>query len=1504
MIGEPGGRSDKAGNSYEIKCIISEMLKIVRGKNYSITIEPIGEDELGTDILVKRVNDDTQEHIQCKCSNGEKTDWRIADLKARGIIQKWAMQLNRTPLTAVSLQSPIGANYLETLINRATNTGDDPLLFYENQICTNGELRKEYERFCKVFEIELSDHSLNGDISRSINFLRRISIKQMPIFALDEQIETQIETLFLAETIEVKSALISWIIDGNILGHEITYEILKGFFSKHNLLLRSVDDKRDRLRLEEINREYRAWFRPIGNKLYERGEYARCKELIDEQKSFIISGHAGSGKSGCTEAIIEYCENKEIPYIAIKLDRKTPQGSCYSWGKNLGFSGSFVSVLHQISKESTAVIILDQLDALRWTKSDSRQALDVCLEVINRVNMLNEERTKKMCVVFVCRKYDIENDNNIKILFSNSEQTTNGNSWARVEIGELDENTVKEITGNQYAKMQKRLQDLLKNPGNLYIWSQIECKEQLTDCSTTFQLIEAWSKQVCDHSPYSNMEDIIEKLAAKFDENGKLFLPCSMLSIENQTHQYLLSSRMLVQESNRVGFAHQSILDYYISKQMISACLNNETIDEIIGGKERQTPIRRYQVQMFLQAVLEYDRELFLELTDEMLVSPNIRYNFKHLVYECFGQIENPDDKILQHLRVKITGEEELVRWINNVIAGRNQFISYLLVEGILDEWIRDTRKKQLVFSLLQSVSTRMTTEEVDFISKHSFKNIEDDKLFNEVIWHELSDDSDELFEYRMKLYSVYPEMMTNLYLQLKKLFPQYAERVARLLALWCEKRDHLEKMKIGGMNEIIDEEGGFKINNGEDIVNLLLRYLPQTSHFSVRDNRWVAERWQTEKTTERYIIEILKKANCSIIDGNPELFWNIYKEYMGRGFGLFDELILSAISKLPEQFSNRVMEYICSDFNQNIYDKTSGEKDQLLYVKKAISVHAIRCDAAVLNLFEQKLIRFVPDRTVRVYRDRVEQNKKGDAWTYRSFWGELQYELLRALPYDRLSLNGRQLINTLERKFGKEYVSPYLNSGISGGVVRSPISGKKISSKQWLQIITNKKIPANDHLRFYNNDAFESSIWTYRTDFHSQASKYPGETIAMVLKNKDRIVPEYVEPLYSGVAMSSNVCESDWEILEALFREYPCNMRGRRAAYFCEIIEKNPNFPWSSDVLDMVKTIAEMHEEPAFESNCETDTRTLYDESYSCVRGCAASAIEKLIMKKPILLEKYKSSIESLVCNDAVYVRMAALRPLYCSFDVDGEWASKLILQVYESDLRCIYSYNANGWLFRLYKTDKDRVKRIILDCTRVDDKYLNQIGGACICELFLRYGEFSEDMNRIDEWGDIKTKAVLEMAVAYMKEEKCREQAQLIISRCLSKDIDIDYVLSRLFSEELVDIKGDEDFIEEIISSKLGRKLLPEFIAFIGKQKCSIKDYGKVLISTCSETVNDDSGSNYLLNQEVSKIVFALYDECKNSRIREYQEYASECLDILDLMYEKQLGLARRLTVQLMER
>lgn len=51
MAFERGGRTDKFGNRYEDRYVVNRMIALLREQISSITIEPVGEDESGVDLL-------------------------------------------------------------------------------------------------------------------------------------------------------------------------------------------------------------------------------------------------------------------------------------------------------------------------------------------------------------------------------------------------------------------------------------------------------------------------------------------------------------------------------------------------------------------------------------------------------------------------------------------------------------------------------------------------------------------------------------------------------------------------------------------------------------------------------------------------------------------------------------------------------------------------------------------------------------------------------------------------------------------------------------------------------------------------------------------------------------------------------------------------------------------------------------------------------------------------------------------------------------------------------------------------------------------------------------------------------------------------------------------------------------------------------------------------------------------------------------------------------------
>jgi len=1143
----------------------------------------------------------------------------------------------------------------------------------------------------------------------------------------------------------------------------------------------------------------------------------------------------------------------------------------------------------------------------------------VCMELIKQVKYLNYEREHKIIIVFVCRSYDLQNDNNIKALFkTESDANKEKDVWQKVVVQNFDEDVVKNVVGEKYKKLTIKIRQLLQIPSNLYIWQHLDEGETYDDCITTSNLIEEWYQQICKNSIGVGVQEKViietqEHIVSVLDRMGRLYAPKNILKVEESGFDYLISAEMIVVDGKRVGFVHQSILDYFISKRMMQQYFEDKKIEDIIGEKNRQTPSRRYQIQMFLQNLLEYDSVDFLNAGKNMLASEGVRYYVQFVFYEILRQITEPDENIEEFIKDSCKNESCVDYLLNNVIYGQRSYVVMLRKCGILEQWFADTKRKKIVFNLLRSISPDLSSLDIAFIKAHSFKNEEDDRQFAGCLPHDIIQESEELFELRMNFYHRYPEWAQELYIDMKSMMKHCEKRTIRLISFWIKN-----KITSKGKNlyryeeELVDESDSFLVENGKYVLDELLQYIPKGDSWEVQYSDW-SGRYMHKCGLERTTVELIKKANKAIISQNPELFWNYYEPYMGKNYVIYNEIILHGLQFLPTAYSNQVISYLASDLDKNIFDYTSGAYDQIELAKEVIKVHATLCDATYLATFENTIKKYVSPRAAEWYKSRIEQNKaKEYAPVYWSFWGDMQYQLLQSIPYKRLFSESKNLLRVLERKFeGKSH--RYTNGDGHSGWVASPVSGKKIGKKQWLQIITNKEIANRNrsHWREVDGGFIESSLEMYASDFHSAVKNEPESMIRLALENKEKIISIYIDSMYSGAEFSERIDEVNQMTWEEMFRVFPCDMESQRASYFCGILEKTKIYTWSSEILAQLKDIAINYKGTTDKSDSEEtdvhDCEKLHSKALNCVKGTASRAIGHLLWENKELFQEFKEVIDNLTLDDDPAVNMASFYALWPSYNIDREWTETKIMRLYEFDFRMAGFQDSKGMFFRLYPKYKERVLTVIRKCFESQDKRLIQIGGYSLCEFFIRYGEFTEIISKIEELNEGQVKAILHMAVIYLKYEEYRDKSKEIILKYKNSESDIEISLTGMFHDKLVDVERDSDFLLEIMNSKVSKRMVYSFVRFLEENALSVRDYAEIILTLCESALEMDSESiakQWGIEDNVSKLIIALYDECANSEKESDKQIAERCLELWDVMFEKQIGQVRELSRKLMER
>lgn len=1336
---EKGGRADKAGNRFENNWVLYNLLQVVEEKIQYIMIEAIGEDEEGVDLWIGNW-DGSREGQQCKGRYGSEESWSYGTLNAKGIWTKWKNQLEREEKVKVSLVSPLSFTQLEDLSNRARNTNGNAKDFYMYQI-DNADVSKDtkqlYEKYCNIMGI---DYSYDFGVLQSIDYLSRTYYRQRPDFESKQIVLDKIYIQFMGKPLDIYDKLLRFILTEDIFGKKIDIVYLNSYLRDCGVEYRNLaKDTRILPRVKELNDEYSRNFIFFQNGMIVRREFEECKKMIDAGQAFIIHGNAGMGKSGCTENVIDYCEHENIPYLAIKLDKRVPKDSSENWGSSMGLVASPALCIDAISKNSKAVLILDQLDALRWTQAHSGNALDVCMETIKEVEKLNKGRVYDISIVFVTRTFDLLNDRGIKNLFD-KESDNKEIEWNRLKIGELSQDDIKVLTGDEFNKLSQKTKKLLAISSNMYIWQHLnETKERLY-IDTTRQLVNEWWRQIQLKAEKAGLDskylmEIKNRMVSFCDDNGRINAPNAVIQISANYMDFLQSNGFIIVFNEVVSFTHQSILDIFLSDYMVGEYYSGKDIIDIIGNKEKQIPGKRYQLQLFMEQMLQTSENDFLKIGKKLLISEFVRFSFKFVFLEILAMIKSPS-KIVCNYVCQICKD---IQWgsyfIDNVISGNEAYISSMQEVGILESWLENDDKKRTVIRLYGSIAHSLENTHLEIVKKYIFQDEEMLDEWNKCFPWKIAEDSDELFDLRMQFYEKYPRYLDN-FLIVKDMFRECEIRTIRLLALMLKKKIRRHEKNIYKYEEeFLFEDTEIIVNEYETIIKMFLPLLPEINDVTGCDE-WGA-RYSYRIGLERTCIQILKKANARLASSNPEEFWKIYKKYMYTGNDLYNEIVLNGLFHLPEEYADRVVEYLCGDFDLTMFEKTSGNYDSLLSGKRLLEKVSSKCSEEHYKLLEKNIIRYIDKHAISRLRRRIECNRRRECQVYWRFWGDFQRECLNVLSKERLSEEARQLLKMFSR-CKENFHSIYKYSGIHSGSVFSPLANKSISYAAWKGILTNSEIPAHNshHPKWVTGGFIEASQREFASDLENAIKKEGVPFLEYILNIDLPISNIFVQRIYSAVAYSEELNEIDITLVEKLIEKFGYDYEDDRAMNIVRIFEKRKSFEWSEKTLSVLLDIALNHKNPQLEKPNvipQEDKEILLVDSIesnaiNSVRSEALRAIAELIWDDDKMAERFLEPIKNAIVDTNPVMRYSSQFALWPIYNIDRKWASEQILSLYENDVRMAGFHDGKGMLIRLYADYRRKIVGIVHKMFVSKDQRLIKTAGYTIAELYLQYDEFKE--------------------------------------------------------------------------------------------------------------------------------------------------------------------------------
>ncbi len=1532
MAFEPGGMSEKFGNRYEGRWVAKQLLRLLNEEICSVTVELIGPDEQGVDLMVV-TKDGTQQLQQCKARCGSRESWSIAALRDKGILGHLKDHLDRDPNHQFALISAIPARIFADICESARISNDKPRDFFQYQIESISEKRRYYFKvFCDALGL---DPQKDDDLEKAFNYLKRTHIELFPDDRntwLDLEYSTGL--LLTGEPKTVIAVLLTYAENNDMYRKPIYADQLRRHLAEtHDIHLRQLEnDRRIAPAVKELQKQFSDSIRPglINGEIISREETSRIIEAIVNGQDVVVHGAAGNGKSGVLYELTEHLCQKSIPFLPIRLDRRIPKNTARQFGNDLGLPESPAHCLTGLAAGRKAVLILDQLDAIRWTAAHSSSAMDVCGELLRQVRSLRRTG-KQSVIVFACRTFDLENDPEIKSLLADgSEQGV-----VKVPVEEFSDEQLKRVIGpDGFDALNGSQKRILSCPQNLAIWLELK-KEGSTPAfrSATELMHRFWENRLwlLEQAGISaeQIDAFLTPLLDYMESRGEISAPATVVAKDPVVRNAFISFGILQRGVGRISFCHQRYLDHLIAERLLRKIYQGTgSVINWLGPKKNQSLFRREQLRQVLAMLAEGLPVDFFNTARELLESEAVRFHLKHLVLELIGQM----DRITSELGSYFLGLLEDPNWrdhvLETVLLGHHPWVSYLLEAGIISKWLESEDEQEInrALLLLHSVAEHIPDSVTETLAPFVNKGGEwPARVLNALCWRE-ADDSEKMFELRLHLARL---RIVKDFVDWESLCDKHSTRAVRLieavLSTWNIGDRETSGSRKGRLERWYDQDraalhGAVKKHPART-WDLLMSHVERLTNikadpYDKRLQRWMDIRFSRSETDiARGVVELIIIAGQVLAAEQPDELKARVALFEKSISPVVQEIIIAAYTHLPASHADIGIFWLLADSARFRLGSGYREPEWMPAVRliKALSPH---CSEKLFRRLEEAIVHYhAPEEK----RDAEYYLKRWREGYFGHYWGKTQYFLLPALDAARILASTAALIRVLKRKFANYPNRGGTCSGVGIGSKLDP-NLEKISDRAWLKIVTSKKVTESDHGKWIQagpNHVITTSIHQFADSLGRIAKRYPERFGRLALRFPDNVHPAYVAAILDGfgkkrpgVAVPDSE-KNSWqpasvETIEAVLEKYQSGDDRETAMSLCRLLAERADENWSDKTIARLVYYAKDY--PDLEVNDlsgkspdDVTVSDLWHIAINCARGKVAGAIGQLLGERKDRLEQVRSGIESLVHNPHPAVRMAAIEAIEPVLNIDKDLAVHWFCKACRDDLRVAASLPALRFFNYTFPSYIDQVGPIIqqMVSSPLDDVAVQ--GARQVTARWLFHGFFVNEFNECCQGIVPQRKGVANVAAALLQDKKySRRCLGLLLQFMNDPEKEVRNELRGIFRNK--DLIGNPEyaaFVKEYIKSQAFADDPDHFVWSLKDLTGSLLLVADAIFAVCevfSTTLQEKTREHYPhIASEISSILLRLYEQAhgeRNSRI------ADRCLDFWDLLFENRVGRVMELT------